>query len=571
MPVRLSPPRIAWALLALCAWAFATHIVVDTLRAVVPLWSPLPWFDEWATVSLIQSWQTGEASLLGILFAQHNEHRILVPRLVFFADDLVFGGQGYLSLAAIALVQALHAALFAVLLARARPARAGRWALAAVVVALMFSLRQAENFTSGFQVQFVGVFAGASAGFALFGLAVARYRQGRPATGPLVAAGLAVLVTTLTMANGLAAGFVVVALSLMARMPRRVTLACAAWAVLLAVVYLDGYVPVAHHSHPTESLGHPLGLLLYVATYLGAMGVPGPAAVPALLGGLGLVAGAAAVARTLRRGAGPAELALVGVMLFVGTAAGVTAAGRLGFGIDQALSSRYATGSAAFWAAQLVYWWRATPELGARSAVWARAGVVAVSLLLVAAMGRAQGGAKPQMVVQSFALAESADLLLLDLHDPEVLGRTAWGVPDVESLVPVLRENHLSIFSTREAGALGRPVSEVGPIAGSEACGGSFSAQADPRLGPGGIRLSGFALAGRSLLRRILLANAAGTVVGFGSGAVPGAPRGTWRGFAVAEPGARLAAFGWLPDRRLCRVGDAVAAPAELGEPAAMP
>ena len=105
MPVRVSPPRLAWALLTLVAWAGAGFVVVDTLRAVVPLWSPLPWFDEWATVELIRSWQSGESSALQILFAQHNEHRILVPRLVFFADDLLFAGEGHLSLAAIVLVR----------------------------------------------------------------------------------------------------------------------------------------------------------------------------------------------------------------------------------------------------------------------------------------------------------------------------------------------------------------------------------------------------------------------------------------------------------------------------------
>ena len=431
----------------------------------------------------------------------------------------------------------------------------------------MFSLRQAENFTYGFQVQFVGVFAGAAASFALFGLAVARARQGRPAAGPLLAAALAALVTALTMANGLAAGFVLVALSILARMPRRVTLACAAWAVLLAAVYLHGYVPVAHHSRPTESLGHPLGLTLYVATYLGAMGAPGPAAIPVLLGGLGLLGTAAAVARALRTGATPAELALVGVMLFVGAAAAVTGVGRLGFGIDQALSSRYATGSAAFWAAQLVYWWTAAPRLQPGGAALARAGVVAVSLSLAAAMATAQGAARPQIAAQSFALNESANLLLLGLHDAEVLGRTAWVVPDVERLLPVLRDDHLSIFATREAGALGRPVTALGPVAAADRCGGDLVALADPTLGPDGVRASGVALAGpgRPLPRRILLADGAGRLVGLGSGAVPGAPRGSWRGFAVAAAGTPLTAFGWLPDRRLCRVGEATVGAAGPG------
>ena len=45
-------------------------------------------------------------------------------------------------------------------------------------------------------------------------------------------------------------------------------------------------------------------------------------------------------------------------MLFALMSAGATAIGRVGagFGVEQALSGRYATGSAAFWAATLVFW-----------------------------------------------------------------------------------------------------------------------------------------------------------------------------------------------------------------------
>ena len=562
-----SPARLTRAALALAAWLFALRVAVDTLRTVVPLWSPLPWFDEWATVELIRAWQGHEMSGFDVLFAQHNEHRILVPRLVFFADDLLCGGGGRLSLAAIMLVQALHAGLFAALLARARPAAPGRWAVAGLILALMFSLRQAENFTYGFQVQFVGVFAGASVSFALFGLAVARHRAGRGLIGPLLATALALLATTFTMANGLAAGVVVAALSLLARMPRRVTLACAAWAGLLAAVYLHDYVPVAHHSHPSESLAHPLGLLLYTATYLGGMAAPGPALLPPLLGLFGLAAMAGAGLRALRRGAGPVELALLGIMAFAAAAAAVTGAGRLGFGIDQALSSRYATGSAAFWSALLAYGCIVAPRLPPRPAALTRAGLVTAAALLALAMGRAQEAAKPAIVAQSFALGESGDLLLLGLHDPEVLGRSAWVVPDAERLAPVLRANHLSVFATPEAAALGGPVASLGTPAAPGACRGEVAARADPSLGADGVRVSGTGLAGSRLVRRILLADGRGDLVGLGAGAVPGAPRGHWRGVARAGTGTALTAYGLLAGPSLCRLGSTSVEPPAAGPP----
>ena len=368
--IATSPLRRAlWFSVTAAACVFAIAIVVDTLRAVVPLWSPLPWFDEWATVSLIDDWQGGRMSAWEVLFAQHNEHRILVPRLVFFADDLFFRGGGYLVLAAIFVVQALHAGLFAAVLGRSHPVRAGRWAVAAVVLALMFSLRQAENFSSGFQLQFVAVFAGATLSFVLFGLAVRQDRRGRSVAPPLLASFGAVLLTTFTMANGLVAGYVLIALALAARMRMRVVLACAAWAVILTAVYLQGYESVEHHSKPSDSLRHPLDVATYVATYLGDLVATGPEGWAAALGLLGIAATGAAALRTLWRGARPGPLAMLGVMLFVGAAAAITASGRLAFGIEQRCRARSAKRwagsrlrSSSFTAAGRSRWRIATPD-----------------------------------------------------------------------------------------------------------------------------------------------------------------------------------------------------------------
>ena len=575
MPTSLVARRLIRISVTVAAALFAVVVVADTLRAVVPAWSALPWMDEWATVELLRAFQAGEMSARELLFSQHNEHRILVPRLVFFADEALFSGQGRLSLCAIFAVQALHAGLFALLILQARPPWPGRWALAAVVLAMMFSLRQAENFTYGFQVQFVGVFAGASLCFVLFGLTVARARAGRAAWPPLVGCFAAVLATTLTMANGLAAAFILVPLALLARLRPWVGIAAAAWAVTLALVYFDGYEPVAHHSHPSESLRHPLALLAYVAAYLGSLWTSGEIAVAVSLGAVGILATLVAVLRAARQPATPpAALALVGVMLFVGAAAAVTASGRLGFGIGQALSSRYATGSAAFWAAQLSYWWihpprpaRLLPRRWAEVAARGTVAVAAAALCRVIAVE--QRAARPAMAEQSFALADGTDLALLGLHDPAVLGRIAWVPDEAERLLQVLSANAISIYDLPEARLIGRPLGRRdgdGPVA---SCAGRVDAAADPSLGRDGARLSGVSgpeATDHRVVRRVLLVDAGGTVVGLGAGAIPGAPRGAWRGYAVAPAGARLTAFGRRGGDDLCRIGEAtVSAPPEPG------
>ena len=567
---RLSPARLLWSAIAIAVGIFAVSIAVDTVRSVVPLFSPLPWFDEWATVDLLRAWQAGDKSGWDVLFSQHNEHRILLPRLVFFADDLLFRGQGWLSLAGIFLVQLLHAAMFAAVLWRAGPRRPGRWAVAGLVLALMFCLRQAENFSSAFQLQFVAVFAGATLTMLLFGLAVAHARRGRSLAVPLGLSLAAAAGTTFTMANGLVAPVLLVLLALLARLRPRVVLLCAAWAALLAAVYLQGYEPVAHHSRPVESLTHPVDLLLYVATYLGDVlgsASTGPAAT---FGALGIAATLVATLRVAtQRPARAASLTLLGIMLFVGAGAAVTASGRLGFGVEQALASRYVTGSVTFWAAQLTYWWVDPPPgpLGAA----ARAAASAVCVLLLAAVWREQGDGKPQLLVQSFAENESEDLLLLGFDDPEVIRRAAWDAEDVQLLLPVLRDNGISIFATRAAASLGRPVAEMGRLADPDPCAGAITAaRSDASLGPGGVRVGGTASLGpaRRLVRQVVLADGRGIVVGLGSGAIPGADRGAWRGFAAAAPGSTLTAYG-LIGAGLCRLAGATVA--QASQPAETP
>lgn len=563
------------------AFTFALYILVDTLRAVVPLWSPLPWFDEWATVNLIRAWQDGDATAAQVLFSQHNEHRILVPRLFFFADDWLFRGSGALTLAAIFSVQILHGGFFALVLARSRPAQAGRWAIAAVVLALMFSLRQAENFSSGFQLQFVGVFAGATLSFVLFGLAAVRERQGRSALVPLLASFAAVAVTSFTMANGLVAAYILAALAVVVRLRPWTVLACAGVALVLTVIYLHGYEPVAHHSKPSESLRHPLRLIIYIAAYLGdiASGVHLGAAIASGLAGL--AATACAAVRTLwSRTARPGPLAMVAAMLFVCATAAITASGRLEFGVIQALSSRYATGSVTFWAAQITYWWIDPPGLGVRLRGWiapdgmlGRLGAAILAGVLVVSLAREQDGEKPQLAAQSFRQNEAANGLMLGLYDPAAMARTAWIGPQTPDAVDVLRRNGLSIFATTDFAGVGHPVTDRGTLT-SSCDGGVSSAVADPALGPDGVRVTGQATVGpgHRVVRRVLLTDAAGTVTGLASGAIPGAPRDAWRGYAVAPVGAALTAYALDGGTRLCRIGSVtVAPPVQASQPEEAP
>ncbi len=358
---------------------------------------------------------------------------------------------------------------------------------------------------------------------------------------------------------------------------------CAAFALTLTVVYLQGYEAVAHHAKPAESLHHPLRFLVYTASYLGSIVEPTHPGVAAGLGLFGLAVTAWAGIRILRQGRDvrPGALAMLGAMLFVGATAVITAAGRLNLGVDQALSSRYVTGSVTFWAAQLTYWWIEPPRwrlrLGLRSLPTGLLGRVAVAgaavLLVVTLLGEQNGGEKSQLAVQSFQQNESGNALMLGLHDPVVASRVAWSDEAVQSLVPVLRDDGLSIFATRDFAAIGRPWAERGHL--GEPCAGLIlDAVADPALGPDGVRVSGRVddRPHQPSIRRVFLADADGRIAGLASGAIPGAARGAWRGYAVAPIGAALTALGLVDRDALCRIGDAtVAPPVQASQPEEAP
>ena len=568
----IEKPFVRLALIGLAtvaSCAFAVFIAVDSVRTVARIFSPLPWFDAWATFELLKVWTDHAASPLAILFAQHNEHRILVPRLLFFADVFGFHGLGQIGVIAIFLVQMLHAALFMWALSTARPIASGRWAVGGVVVAMMFGLGQAENFSSAFQFTFVGVFAAATASFLLFARAATRPVE-RGWTLALSFA--AALVSAFTMANGIVAAFVLVAMALLARQGWRVTLACAVWAVAISIVYLHGYESVEESSRPIDALAQPVAFVSYAAIYLGSV-LGSSRAGAGALGCIGIVAALAATIRVgLARQVRPTSLMLVGVMLFVGASAAITASGRINYSLQQALSSRYVTASVTFWCAQLCFWWTDPPvwPAGKTHGAWAsRTAVGILGILLVAAIGEAQSAAKPALWTQGFLENDASNLLLLGLDDPTVIGRTAWSDVDVQNLMPLLRERGLSIFGGPDAGTFGAPLSLKGVLAAPGTCTGAITtAVSDPGLGADGARVSGQAWnrAERRQVRRVLLTNERGIVVGLASSGIPGRAPSEWRGYVVATTGETLSAYGVLDRERLCALGSAPLAAGTSGD-----
>lgn len=547
----------------------ATAIAVDTLLMVARANSPLPYWDQWDSLLDYQRLRQGDFSL-GDLFSQHNEHRLAAPRLIFWADYALAGGSNKLNLAVIAVIQLVHAALL-IGLARPRRTEAQGWIAAAVVLALLMSLGQWENFTWGFQSQFVGVFALATGAFILIARA-ASDGAGRRAVLFFVGLGLLSL-ATFTMANGLIAAAIAVVLCLAVGAPLWMTLTTAGYVIVAGLAYFHGYHVVGDHSSLAYALSRPVEYIVYCLSYLGnpvsehllwAGGRESPRMhlAASILGGVGVALSIAALVTTARRGASRDRKVLMSIILFVSATAAVTALGRLNFGIEQAYASRYHTPSNLFWAAHIVFWSRSgVPAI--RRVAMSAAVMVVIALAAIQPLIRADVFDKDTAV----DLAESA--LLSGVADAQAIEAGAYPQNGMaRSGMEILRAYRVGVFTERRARWIGQDLSSVGPLE-PRVCAGAFDGVSrSPTGNLDGLRVAGWAWDRRA--RRpaadVVLTDDSMRVVGVArtgrrrpdvSAALhyPWAVDSGWQGVVKSE-GAVLRAFAVLHDGGVCAIGE---------------
>lgn len=574
--------RPNWAPVAVCAACvaglLAAWIAVDTLLVIVRTYSPLPFWDSWGEVFDYEALRAGAFSFAD-LFRQNNEHRIAFARLVFFTDFLLFRGANVFSLAAIVAIQSLHGLLLARLAGDLRrPLALGAAALA---LALMLSIGPWENMVCGFQVQFVAVYAFATAAFVLLAGAVRATGGGRATR--LAGCALCVVLSTYSMANGLAAGGIAVALALAISAPRWMTGMLAALTALLAAAYFHGYQTVAEHSPPAYALSHPLDYLLFVAAYAGnaasalllrpptALFASAGYALPLYLGFAALALSAASLVRTAwRRARDPVEAVLVAVTAFVVLTAAVTALGRLSFGLHQAYAPRYHTPTHVLWAAQAIYWTRAMLP----GPSWRRLAVGVVQAGVFVLLVWIQWHVPSHEIEPHRArLALAADAIVSGMSEDDALRGDFPDPPMIAPHLATLRRDRLSAFAAPRADWIGRPISTVARLAPQD-CRGAVETALVPAENPrDDAHVTGWAWDNRRHAppRRLVLTNAAGLVTGLGTAGLPrpdigkalgrrGAGRTGWAGVARAD-GGPVRVFAVLANGSACEIGAKAVSP----------
>ena len=372
-------------------WAIAFSagvalLVASTLAVIIRTYSPLPKWDHWEEIVWLKSYYAGHWHFSDLL-RQHNEHRLLFPRLFLLADWFLFRGRNIFVLLAILILQAGHAWVFIreVRVWKELPI-AVRLTIISIVVALFFSGANLDNFSWPFQIQFILPFyAGTVALYALIRYAEqsAEGRIGSAAAGWLAVSAASGFVATYSLASGILIWPVLLVTGSFLRLKARILLLLGGIFGLLAVQYFSGYHQVAGHGSVLVALRHPFGILAYVGSYI-ALPVAKINRIVGTLVGLAALGGCAwAACRIVRRPLlSRLSVLSLGVMMYITAGAFITAVGRMGIASPEA-TFRYATPVCIFWVCTLLLAISETEGLRQRSiAIAAVLGTAIAGLVL---------------------------------------------------------------------------------------------------------------------------------------------------------------------------------------------
>ena len=497
------------------AVVFGGLMVAGVARA----WNPLPFQDMWdGYLGFWYALSSGDASAW---WAQHNEHRIVLARVFFWLDFVLFHGAGWSLIVANVLATFAIAGLFvAALVGRLRETTGQtgprlRFALVGVViVAASTSWLQQINLVWGFQIQFFLAVLLPLAGACLLAAAGPAARASNARYAGAVALAVA---SAGTVASGLTAPFVAAIQALATRESWRRVAIMAVAAVVTTALYLYGYVAPAGSANPIQSLSHPVRLATYVLRYLGgpAESITGSSVVGEVAGVVLLVILAGSAYGFARNRDRPrfaaAMLAFAGYLVLGGM---ITALGRINFGIEQAVSGRYETPVLAAWTAVLVLYAPRIQGLGTRPGRTASVLLAAAAIVLLSVQLRVFRDQSTTLFQGNAATLAIA----LGIRDEQAL-RYAFPTPDLPlELGRRAMNDGLTVLGAAPwrdlASQLGRQSGATSP----EVCEVAIDA-ADPVAGSGFIRLEGSvanrsALAGQDGVVRIL--DAGNRVAGFG-------------------------------------------------------
>jgi hypothetical protein len=454
--------------------------VAIALYMVIICYTSLPWSDGWTQIFAAAH---GENLFsLKWLWQQHNEHRLLIPKLLLALDLRLFHASQKLLLSTIFLVQLLHWWLLSWSMRSLGGWHGPVWRTGTGLAAFcLFSPTQWENLVWGFQTCFVlsGLFATlAFVGLLLYWRSVQQESQSQH-WELVVLSVLAALGGLLSLANGLLLLPLLLVAALLLRLRYTVVSTYLISALASTALYFHNYVRPAQNSDPAASLRSPIKLVQYVAVYFGSVWGYGGSwthhnlqvALVTGAAGLGFAAVLLLLFPRIRKTSNAFAVELVLIILFCIGTAFVTALGRVASGNSQAFASRYQT-------IALLFWWC----LGCLLLLTSISGPSRASLLalqIVLALVFLRGADLVRFPLRdarehAFQQRAAAAALISDVDDREQIQRAFPDSDSVLRVVPFMGDNRLSIFHQSNYLQFGSAISSAAHEIAPEQCRGEI-------------------------------------------------------------------------------------------------
>ncbi|HZR31475.1 MAG TPA: hypothetical protein VFA76_06445 [Terriglobales bacterium] len=471
----------------------------------------VPFADMWSAIDSM-----AKTPPIKWLWLQHNEHRILIPKLFLLADFNFFKGREDFLLISIFVVQLIHFVLWLWILRTIIGLRGSGWRTAAGIAGLcLFSTLQGVNFTSGFQIPFVllSLFVTVAVSSLLLRKQSNAHHAGlgwrHVCLGLSAGAG-----ATYSLFNGVLIWPVLVTIAVLQRLSKKMVMAIGIAGTLVSVSYLYHFNRAPGSSDPLRSLHAPLRIAEYIAKYLGAPIIWLAPHLVMICGCLGLGVAAYIFRNALDRSERePTTLLVQALILFYMGTAVVTALGRQILGSDQALSSRYQTFTLIFWMSIGLLLVKHASQSSRTLLLGLQ---LAVLTLMVLGATRLDFSKQPERL--RALRANTASLAILtNVFDQETL-KAVFPFPEfIPQVSPFLKERGLSLFSTDLAKHLDQRLEEAYSLRSEPCLGGLDPASIVGANSPPGLRVSGWTWdpIRQEAVSQIVFA-AEGKIVGYG-------------------------------------------------------
>lgn len=345
-------------------WTVIIAIMVLSAQIILlmTLWintyHPLPWHDEWDTINFLK-----QASLNPDSFApwvaQHNEHRLFVPRLVFATDFWVFDGKSLFTFLVSALLALGSVTIFIGESRNLELANKEKNLLGIALASMLLCGQQASNFIWAFQVQWFLVHFFTIAGVALVVSASRAYASGRNKYCRALI-GLAVIITiaaNYSTASGNLSWIssCLTVFLLRDRLPKWTFLVMVFCGVLSIGIYSNNFQLSGTGTGSLQALqADPLAGFIFLLAFFGVPFAPFGKLVAVIAGGAYLVFSVLFIFQSLIKrliARSPIDAFCLGLLAFVAGVGMVTTLGRFSLGVDGALESRFASVMSVGWAA----------------------------------------------------------------------------------------------------------------------------------------------------------------------------------------------------------------------------